>query len=148
MRKLISTLCVVLLSAVSLAAQGKRLWVLRAAGEMVEYDPSTFAARQTVKVPAEAAASPSNFAVNHLGQMLFAPPISLPLADGDLAAERKVWLWDGRAATSLARDVSRSTATTGSNLAITESAPVPFLSSDGTHPHCFTNHAPPSQPHA
>src|SRR5260370_18095029 len=141
MRKLISTLCVVLLSAVSLAAQGKRLWVLRAPGEMVEYDPSTFAARQTVNVPAEAAASPSNFSVNHLGQMLFAPPISLPLADGDLAAERKVWLWDGRAATSLARDVSRSTATTGSNLAITESAPVPFLSSDGTHLYWFTNQA-------
>src|SRR5260370_5608989 len=141
MRKLISTLCVVLPSAVSVAAQGKRFGVLRAPGEMGEYDPSTFAARQTVKVPAEAAASPSNFAVNHLGQMLFAPPISLPLADGDLAAERKVWLWDGRAATSLARDVSRSTATTGSNLAITESAPVPFLSSDGTHLYWFTNQA-------
>src|SRR5258708_7899857 len=88
MRKLISTLCVVLLSAVSLAAQGKRLWVLRAPGEMVEYDPSTFAARQTVKLPAEAAASPSNFAVNHLGQMLFAPSVSLPLTDGGLPAER------------------------------------------------------------
>jgi len=141
MRKLIPTLCVVLLSALSLAAQGKRLWVLRAPGEMVEYDPSTFAAKQTVKVPAEAVASPSNFSVNHLGQMLFASPISLPLADGDLAAERKVWFWDGHTATTLARDVARAIATTGSNLAITESAPVPFLSSDGAHLYWFSNQA-------
>ena len=30
--------------------QGKRLWVLRSPGEMVEYDPATFAVKQTVKV--------------------------------------------------------------------------------------------------
>src|SRR5260370_30753527 len=136
MRKLIPALCVVLLSAVSLAVQAKRLWVLRAPGEMVEYDSATFATRQTVKVPAEAVASPQNLSVNRLGQMLFAPPVALPLAEGYLAAERKVWLWVGHTATTLARDVSRSTATTGSNLAITESAPVPYLSSDGTHLYC------------
>jgi hypothetical protein len=124
-----------------LSAQGKRLWVLRAPGETVEYDPSTFAAKQTVKVPPEAAASPLNFSVNHLGQMLFAPSASLPLAEGDLAAERKVWLWDGHTATTLAREVARTTATTGSNLAITESAPVPSLSSDGTHLYWFSNQA-------
>src|SRR5258708_19792019 len=78
MRKLISTLCVVLLSAVSLAAQGKRLWVLRAPGKMVEYDPSTFPPRQTVKVPAEAPPSPPTFPFNHLCQILFPPPIPFP----------------------------------------------------------------------
>lgn len=140
MRRPILAFCFVLALSASLAAQGKRLWVLRP-GEVGEYDPATFAAKQTVKAPAEAAASPQNFSVNHLGQMLFAAPVSLPLAEGDLAAERKVWFWDGHAATPLARDVDRTTATAGSNLAITESAPVPFLSADGAHLYWFSNQA-------
>jgi hypothetical protein len=129
----------VMLFSASLAAQNKRLWVLRAAGEVTEYDSTTFAAKQTVKVPAEAAASPLSFSVNRLGQMLFAAPASLPLAEGDLAAERKVWFWDGHAAATLSREVVRTTAKTGSNLAITESAPVPYLSEDGTHLFWFAN---------
>ncbi len=141
MRKLIPTFCVILSLAASLAAQSKRLWVLRAPGEMVEYDSATFTAKKTVKVPAEAVASVQDFSANHLGQMLFASPVSLPLAEGDLEAERKVWFWDGHSATTLARDVSRTTATTGSNLAITESATVPFLSADGTHLYWFSNQA-------
>ena len=141
MRKLILTLCVVHLSALSLPAQSKRIWVLRAPGEMVEYDSATFASKQTVKVPPEAATSPQNLSVNHLGQMLFASPVSLPLAEGDLTAERRVWFWDGHKANTLARDVSRSTATTGSNLAITESAPMPLISSDGAHLYWFSNQA-------
>jgi hypothetical protein len=139
MRKLNRTYCVVLLLTASLGAQSKRLWVLRAPGEAVEYDPATFSAKQTVKVPAEAVASPQTFAVNHLGQMLFAALVSVPLAEGDFAAERKVWLWDGHAASSLSREVAHSTATTGSNLAITEEAPVPYLSADGTHLYWFSN---------
>jgi hypothetical protein len=115
--------------------------VLRAPGEAVEYDSATFAEKQTVKVPAEAVESPQNFSVNHLGQMLFAAPLSLPLAEGDLAAERKVWFWDGRTATALSREVARSTSTAGSNLAITESAPVPYLSSDGMHLYWFSKQA-------
>jgi len=42
----------------SLSGQAAHLWVLRAPGEMVEYDPATFAAKQTIKVPAEALKSP------------------------------------------------------------------------------------------
>ena len=141
MRKLIPALCVVLVPAASLMAQSQRLWVLRPPGEMVEYDPATFTAKQTVKVPAEAASSPQNFSVNHLGQMLFAAPVSLPLTEGDVATEQKVWFWDGHAATSLTRNISRTTATVGSNLAITESAPVPFLSADGIHLDWFSNQA-------
>jgi len=141
MSKLITTVCVVLLFAVSLMAQSKRVWVLRAPGEMAEYDPATFASKQIVKVPAEAVSSPQNLSVNHLGQMLFASSLSLPLADGDLAAERTVWFWDGRTASTLTREVARSTATTGSNLAITESAPVPSLSADGMHLYWFSNQA-------
>jgi hypothetical protein len=141
MRRLIPTFCAVLLLAASLAAQSKRLWVLRAPGQAVEYDPATFTEEQTVKIPAEALESPQNFSVNHLGQMLFAAPISLPLADDDLAAERKVWFWDGRAATTFSREVARTTSTAGSNLAITESEPVPYLSTDGMHLYWFSNQA-------
>jgi hypothetical protein len=141
MRRLILTIAVSFVLAASLLAQSRRLWVLRAPGEMAEYDPATFAAKQKVKVPAEAVASPQSFSANRLGQMLFAPPISLPLAEDDLASARKVWLWDGRAPTTLAREVIRSTATTGSNLATTESAPQPYLSADGTHIYWFSNQA-------
>jgi hypothetical protein len=141
MRRFVLTFCTLLLFAASLAAQGKRLWVLRAPGEAVEYDPATFAEKQTVKVPAETVESPQNFSVNRLGQMLFAAPVSLPLAEGDLGAERKVWFWDGKTATTLSREVARTTSTAGSNLAIAESAPVPYLSADGVHLYWFSNQA-------
>lgn len=134
-------LCAVVLLANSLAAQSKRLWVLRAPGEMVEYDVSTFAPKQTVKVPAEALSSPHDFYVNHLGQMLLAAPVPLPLSEGDLAVERKVWFWDGRTARTLTREVTRTTSTIGSNLAITESASDPYLTEDGRHLYWFSSQA-------
>ncbi len=140
-QRVIPTLCVVLLITGSLAAQSTRLWVLRAPGEAVEYDSATFGEKQTVKVPAEAVASPQNFSVNHLGQMLFAESVSLPLAEDDFTAERKVWFWDGHTATTLVRDVARTTSTTGSNLSIAESAAVPYLSADGAHLYWFSNQA-------
>jgi hypothetical protein len=139
MRKLIPVLSVVLVLTASLVAQTNRLWVLRPPGEVAEYDPATFAAKQTVKILPEAVASPQSFTVNHLGQMLFAAPVSLPLTEEDLAAEQKIWFWDGHAATTLTREVARTTATAGSNLSITESAPVPYLSEDGTHLYWFSN---------
>lgn len=141
MRRLLPAFCAVVLLTAPLAAQSKRLWLLRAPGEAVEYDAATFAEKQTVKVPADAVASPQNFSINRLGQMLFAAPVSLPLPDSDLAAERKVWFWDGRTATTLSRDIARTTSTTGSNLAITESAPVPYLSANGAHLYWFSNQA-------
>ncbi len=141
MRALIPSVCVVFLLTLSLPAQSKRLWLLRAPGEAVEYDPAAFVEKQTVKVPAEAVASPQGFSVNRLGQMLFAAPISLPLAEDDSAGKQKVWFWDGRTATTLTREIARSTSTTGSNLAIAESAPVPYLSANGTHLYWFSNQA-------
>jgi hypothetical protein len=140
-QRLIPTLCVVLLLAASLPAQGKRLWVLRSPGEAVEYDPATFVEKQAVKAPAEAVAKPQSFSVNHLGQMLFTAPAALPLAEGDLADEHKAWFWDSKTAAMLVRDVARTTSTAGSNLAITESAPMPHLSADGTHLYWFSNQA-------
>jgi hypothetical protein len=133
--------CIVLLLPAALAAQSKRLWVLRAPGEAVEYDASTWAEKQTVKIPPEAFTSPQDFSINGLGQMLFATPAALPLAEGDLAAEKKAWFWDGHTATRLTREVARTTATTGSNLAITESAATPYLSEDGAHLYWFSNQA-------
>lgn len=141
LRKTMVTVCLAFALAASLAAQSKRLWILRGPGEMAEYDPATLASRQTVKVPSEALASPQSLLVNHLGQMLFAAPVSLPLAEGDLASDRKVWFWDGHTANTLMRGVSRITSTAGSNLAITESASTPFLSADGEHLYWFANQA-------
>ncbi len=115
--------------------------MLRAPGEAVEYDAKTFAEKSSVKIPADAVASPQDFYVNAMGQMLYFASIALPLTEGDFAAERKVWFWDGHTAANLTRDVSRTTATAGSNLAITETAPAPALSADGAHLYWFSNQA-------
>ena len=133
--------CLALTFAVPLAAQNKHIWVLRAPGEAVEYDAATFAEKAVVKIPPEALAWPQNLQINALGQMLFAPTVALPLTEGEFAAARKIWFWNGRTPTTLTRDISRTTATVGSNLAITESAPAPFLSADGTHLFWFSNQA-------
>ena len=121
-------------------AQGKRLWVLRAGGEMVEYDPATFAQKQTVKLPAEAARAPQNVSVNLAGQILFAPTVTLPLAEGD-EASHKVWFWNGGTATTIDQGVSRKVAKEGSNLAITEVTPAPYLTADGKYLLWFANQA-------
>ena len=140
MRKIGLIACMLFLSTL-VTAQNKRLWVLSAPGTAVEYDSATFAQKQKMEIPPDALASPSRFSVNSLGQMLFAEPVALPLVEGDLSAERKVWFWNGHAANMLSRDVARATSTAGSNLVITESAPVPFLSADGVHLYWFSNQA-------
>jgi len=140
-RAALSIFSALLMLCGSVAAQGKRLWVLRAPGEMTEYDPANFEIKQTVKVPAEAVASPGGLSVNHAGQMLFALAVSLPLDEGDVAGKDKVWFWDGSKAATLERDVARTTGVSGSNLAITESAAIPHLGADGTHLYWFSNRA-------
>jgi hypothetical protein len=134
------------LSAAPLFAQGKlvpekRLWVLRSSGEMVEYDPSTFAPKQTAKIPAEASQSPQNLAVNRLGQILFVPAVSLPLGESDMQAPHKLWLGNGRTATAIDLGLKRDITNTGSNQAVTESAPAVYLSADGQHLFWFANQA-------
>jgi hypothetical protein len=114
---------------------------LRASGEITEYDPANFETRQTVKVPAEAIASPGSLTVNHLGQMLFALPVALPMDEDDAAGKSKVWFWDGHNATVLQREVLRTSGISGSNVAISESAPIPRLSAEGTHIYWFSNRA-------
>ncbi len=133
--------CGLLLLSAPLLGQGKRLWVLQAPGEIVEYDSATFAVKQTVKVPAEAMKSPESIRVNRAGQILFAIPVPLPLAEEDVASAHKVWLWNGHGATTIDQGVTREVSVTGSNQAVTESAPVPFLSADGGHLFWFANQA-------
>jgi hypothetical protein len=122
-----------------LSAQSRSVWVLRAPGEMVEYDATTFTAKQTVKVPAEALKSPADLQVNRVGQILFAPTVILPLSEEDVSQAHKAWLWNGRAATTIDLGVQHKKEATGSNQAVTESAPQVYLSADGAHLFWFAN---------
>ncbi len=126
-----------LLLASSAFAQQKHLWVLRG-GEMVEYDPATFAVKQRVKLPREAMKSPAGISVNQQGQILFATAVNLPLSEDDQSG-RKIWLWDGHSASSIDQGLSHKVSETGSNQAVTELAPIPYLSSDGKHLFWFAN---------
>lgn len=131
--------CGILLLTSSALALGKRLWVLRDSGEMVEFDPATFAVKQKIKVPAEALKSPGSISVNHLGQILYVPPVSLPLSDEDTAAAHRVWIWNGQAAATIDQGIEHKEEETGSNQAVTESAPTAYLSADGNHLFWFAN---------
>ena len=134
-------LIALLLPAASLLAQEKRLWILRAPGEMVEYDLTTFAIKQRVKVPPEALTTPSGIEVNHMGQILFAETVDLPLAADDVRSAHQVWFWNGHAANTINQGVKREVSSTGSNQAVTEMAPNVYLSADGTHLYWFANQA-------
>ena len=131
---------VAILGTSPLLAQGKRLWLLRAPGEMVEYDPLTFAVKKTIKVPAEAVKSPANLSVNRVGQVLFFTPVSLPLSEEE-AAPQKVWIWNGSASATIDLGVDRKVEETGSNQAVVELAPIVYLSADGKHLVWFANQA-------
>lgn len=130
--------CVLLLTS-SCLAQQKRLWILRPSGEIVEYDLTAFAAKQTVKVPPAAAKTPASVSVNRLGQILFASSVSLPLTDEDVASPHKIWFWDGHTATTLDAGIDHKAETVGSNQAVMESAPTVYLSADGNHLFWFAN---------
>jgi hypothetical protein len=139
MRKVCLFALVVLWVTSSLCAQGKRLWVLRAPGEMVEYDVTTFAVKQRVKVPPEALKAAASLSVNRAGQILFAQSVTLPLSEEEIAAASKIWIWNGHAATSLDQSVQHKVEDRGSNHVVMESAPVPYLAADGAHLCWFAN---------
>jgi hypothetical protein len=120
--------------------QERRVWVLRG-GEMVEYDANTFAQKSAVKLPPEAAKSATSLSVNRKGQILFAPAAVFPLSEGDLPAMQRVWLWSGAAGSWMDRGARREVSSAGSNTAISESAPQPFLAADGTRLYWFANDA-------
>jgi hypothetical protein len=130
----------VLLVTLPSVAQSKRLWVLREPGEMVEYDPTTFAVKARVKVPPQALRSPENISVNQPGQILLVPSTTPAVTEEDAAAPHTVWLWNGQAASTLDPGTEHKSEQRGSNQVVTESAPVAALSADGTHLYWFDNH--------
>src|SRR6201997_596075 len=127
MRKNARHILTLLLIAAPLFAQSKRLWVLNSSGEAVEYDPSTFSAKQQVKLPQEAAKSPASIFINSQGQILFAPTISLPLSDADTANPHRLWFWNGRGPVSIDQTIEHKEEERGSNQVVTELIPVPYL---------------------
>jgi dipeptidyl aminopeptidase/acylaminoacyl peptidase len=139
MQKKVGYVIALLLMSTPLFAQTKRLWVLQSSGEMVEYDPTTFAPKQHVKLPPEALKSPSNISINRQGQILFASTISLPLSESDATDPHKIWIWNGHTVASIDQGVEHKSEDRGSNQAVTESAPLPYLSADGNHLFWFGN---------
>ncbi|HWZ77881.1 MAG TPA: hypothetical protein VNX87_15165 [Candidatus Sulfotelmatobacter sp.] len=139
MQKKVGYVIALLLMSTPLFAQTKRLWVLQSSGEMVEYDPATFAPKQRVKLPPEALKSPSNISINRQGQILFASTISLPLSESDATDPHKIWIWNGHTVASIDQGVEHKSEDHGSNQAVTESAPLPYLSEDGNHLFWFAN---------
>lgn len=139
MRKVFQFVLVGLLTA-TVWAQERRLWVLRDPGEMVEYDANTFAVKDRVKVPPEALKSPGNLSVNRLGQMLLVPSLNPAVTEEEAAAPRQIWFWNGHSASTLNQGSEHKSEQRGSNEEVTESAPVPELSADGTHLYWFDNH--------
>ena len=55
--------------------RSKRLWVLRAPGEMVEYDPATFAVKQRVKSASRGGEISRKYFSESTGQILFASAV-------------------------------------------------------------------------
>jgi hypothetical protein len=82
---------------------------------------------------------PQNISVNRVGQILFEQSVALPLAESDVESPHKVWFWNGETAVTLDQSVKRETTTAGSNLAVTEIAPVVYFSEDGGHLFWFAN---------
>ena len=124
MRKVCRSIISLLLLVLPLFAQERRLWVLREPGEMVEYDLTTFALKNRVKMPPQALKVPGNVSVNQPGQILLVPSTTPAVTDEDAAAPHTVWLWTGQAATTLEPGAEHSSEQRGSNQVVTESAPV------------------------
>ena len=131
-------LAVVVSLAVLGSAQKQRIWVLTEPNSIVEYDPATFARKQSVTVPNEALKASRIFQINRQGQMLYAPNSEDPSPDVGKNGE-KFWFWDGHTATFLGRGIIRISSPSGSNQKVSEASPWPFLSADGAHLFWFSN---------
>jgi len=138
MRGLFAAISAVMLLATAVGAQERRVWVMKEPGSIIEYDPVTFAPKQTVTIPGEILHAPALLQVNAKGQMLFAPNPDDPSPDVGKAGE-KIWFWDGTAPTDLKRGFLRTVSRTGSNEKVVESSPEVMLSADGAHLYWFTN---------
>lgn len=87
MRHWTALLVAFLLASEIHAQPTRRLWVLQAPDQVVEYDLVTLAARGAVTVPRRIVEHPEYVSANAKGQMLFLPPEGLAVAG---------WFWDGR----------------------------------------------------
>src|SRR6266568_9593895 len=131
------------LASVNLLAQNqhnKRLWVLQEPDAVVEYDPATFAPRQTQKIPPEIFKSPQDLQVNRKGQMLFLPA-TVRESDGFVHenTEREFWFWDGASGRFMERPITKTTTPSAANKLLETAVPRCFLSTDGTHLFWFEN---------
>src|SRR5215467_3073618 len=115
--------------------QSRRVWVLKEPDSIVEYDPSTFAAKGTGKVPPDVLKAARILQINPKGQMLFAPNTDDPSPDVGKTGDR-FWYWDGQTETKIGPELIRVTSVSGSNHKVTESSPWAFLGSDGLHLSC------------
>lgn len=106
---------------------GTRLWVVREPDEIVEYDPGTFAIKETHKITPHVLTNPDSFAVSSKGQMLFSP-------EGD-----KLWFWDGRTAVFLDRGRKHSAVPDDGNRSVFDASPLCFLSASGQQLYWLAN---------
>ena len=131
------------LASLNLLAQeqlNKRLWVLQEPDAVVEYDPATFAPRQTQKIPPEILKSPQDLQMNRKGQMLFLPA-TVRESDGLVHEnlEREFWFWDGASGRFMERPITKTTMPSAANKLVETAVPRCFLSNDGTHLFWFEN---------
>jgi hypothetical protein len=114
-----------------------RLWILHGSNEVTEYDPTSFAPIQTLRVPSDAVKNPRALSINGKGQMLFVPDLNI---DDAVAGEGKIWFWDGRSATLLNRGVIKTkTRVEGVTRGVREAIPQCFLSENGIGLYWFVN---------
>ncbi len=118
---------VMVLASVHLLAQeqpNKRLWVLQEPDAVVEYDPATFAPRQTQKIPPEIFKSPQDLQVNRKGQMLFLPA-TVRESDGFVHenTEREFWFWDGASGRFMERPITKTTTPSAANKLLETAVP-------------------------
>ena len=138
MPKFVSCVLVMACLAASVTAQSRRVWVVKAPDAIVEYDPATFAAKQSIPVPADVAKAARILQINRQGQMLFAPNPDDPSPDVGKNGER-FWFWDGHTGSMLGREIIRISGRAGSNQKTSEASPWPFLAADGAHLFWFSN---------
>ena len=119
---------------------GKRLWVLQEPGMVVEYDLSTWAVLNTIRVPAEFLRDPDSLQINHDGQMLFCADPQIQFGNPNQHYPiNKVWLWNGKLAEILDRGPNKKAAAASRNDLTVENRRMWALSSNSRQLYWFEN---------
>ncbi len=127
----------------ALGSPAPRLWVVRNDGEITEYDASTFEAKQTIKIPADAIPSDGRTTfryrveTNRRGQILVGPTLR---PNSVASTPCTLWLWNGQSGSYLncGNEHREETAADGERLT-TEILSRPGLAADGEHLFWFVN---------